>query len=192
MGNMKLPPILKNLLCALLITFFTVGCGYSISSPGAPAGPAVSGITGLAISLVESPSSSLGFEAEFTRMVRKEFISYSGVPLMPEPEAPYILECRITEISTRARRYQSTRTTLHGEEHVYWRTSGRRMSVDMDARLVEKATGNVIWHDESIVETADWNLGADPLADRDAQRAALRRLAERVAVKLYSRTVDRF
>ncbi|MFO8088418.1 MAG: LPS assembly lipoprotein LptE [Desulfatiglandaceae bacterium] len=192
MKNIKFIPIIKWLVCLMLLSSFSTGCGYSISSPAGPAGPAVSGISGLAVSLVESPSSNLGFEAEFTRMLRKEFISYSGLPLMSERDAPYVLECRVQKISTRSRRYKSTRTVVQGEEQVYWRTSGRRMSVDIDARLVEQATGNVIWHDDSIVETADWDLGADSLSDRDAQRAAVRRLAERVAAKLYSRTVDRF
>jgi hypothetical protein len=192
MGNMKFPTGFKVLLCLMFLTFSVAGCGYRISSPGGPADPAANGISGLAISLVESPSSNLGFEAEFSRMLRKEFISYSGLPIMSERNAPYVLECRVQKISTRPRGYSSTRTTLRGEDHVYWRTSGRRMSVDIDARLVEKATGNVLWHDDSIVETADWSLGADPFADRDAQRAAVRRLAERVAGKLYARTVDRF
>jgi hypothetical protein len=192
MEHMKFPPGGKRLLCLILFVSLASGCGYSISSPGGPAGAAVSGISGLAISLVESPSSNLGFEAEFTRILRKEFISYSGLPVMSEQDAPYLLECRVQKISTRPRRYRSTRTVFQGEEYVYWRTSRRRMSVDIEVRMIEKATGKIIWHDDSIVETADWNLGGDPLADRDAQRAALRTLAERLAAKLYSRTVDRF
>jgi len=192
MGKAKFPHRSKGVLYLILFTMFAAGCGYRISSPGGPVDPAVPGISGLAISLVESPSSNLGFEAEFTRILRKEFISYSGMPLMSERDAPYVLECRVKKISTRPRRYRSTRTLLQGEEYVSWRTAARRMSVDLDARLVERATGNVIWHDDSMVETADWDLGADPLADRDAQRGAVRRLAERVAAKLYSRTVDRF
>jgi hypothetical protein len=192
MENMKTSQMIKGFLCVIALVVFAAGCGYRISSSGAPAGVAVAGISGLAVSLVESPSSKLGFEGDFTRILRKEFISYSGVPLMSESEAPYVLECRVREIRTRPRRYKSTRSALRGDEHIYWRTSARRLSVDIDARLIEQATGKEIWRDDSIVETADWNLGTDPLAERDAQRAALRRLAERVAAKLYSRTVDRF
>jgi hypothetical protein len=190
--NIKFVSIIKLLACLMLLPWFSMGCGYSMSSPAGSAGPAVTGISGLAVSMVESPSSNLGFEAEFTRILRKEFISYSGLPIMSERDAPYILECRVEKISTGPRRYRSKRTMLGGEEYNFWRTSLRRMSVDIDARLVEQATGKVIWHADSITETADWNLGADPLAERDAQRAAVRVLAERLAAKLYSRTVDRF
>lgn len=171
------------------LILLAAGCGYQ------PAGSAVPDrldISGLALSIVESTSSSLGFEAEFTRRIRQEFISFSGVPLMPEADAPYVLECSVREINTRPLRYSSRRTVVQGRESVFWRTAARELSIGVEARLVERATGKVIWHDSSIVETATWNLGADPLADREAERVAVRRIAERIASQLYSRTVARF
>ena len=182
-------PALRAFFCVLLSVALASGCGYR------PAGSSVQdrvGLSGLALSVVDSTSSSLGFEAEFTRLIRREFISFSGVPLMPEADAPYVLECSVREIDTRPLRYTPTRSVVQGQERVFWQTSARRLSVSIDARLIERASGNVLWHDSSIVGTATWNIGADPLADREAQRAAVRQIAGQVASELYSRTLVRF
>lgn len=176
-------------VCAAFLILFAAGCGYK---PSGSAVPDRMDISGLALSIVGSTSSSPGFEAEFTRTIRREFISFSGIPLMTEADAPYILECSVREINTRPVHYSSTKSVLHGRESVFWRTAAREMSIGVEARLIERATGNVLWHDSSIVETATWNLGADPLADREAERAAVRQIAERIASQLYSRTVARF
>jgi hypothetical protein len=192
MGNTGIEPVFKAFFVAVFCTVLTMGCGYRVNDSRSPGKTTGMDIDGLALSLVESPSSSLGFEAEFTRTLRKEFISFSRVPLMHERDAPYVLECSVQDISTEPRRHSPTRTVFQGEEHVFWRTSARRISISIDARMVDRSSGNVIWQDDSIVETATWDLGADPLSDREARRRAVRQLAERLAAKLYSRTVDRF
>ncbi len=189
MKKIRSSPAPELVLLAVIIAWAGWGCGYR------PAGSAVPDdvhIAGLAFSVVESSSSSLGFESEFTRNIRQEFISFSRVPLMSEAEAPYVLECRVTHIGTRPLRFSPTRTTVQGRDYAYWRTSSRELSIAVDARLVESATGKVVWQDYSIVETAIWNIGADPLKDREAQRQAIRRAAGRIASQLYSRTMARF
>ena len=189
MEHTRMTYAIGAVICAAFLILFAAGCGYK---PSGSAVPDRMDISGLALSIVGSTSSSLGFEAEFTRTIRQEFISFSGIPLMTEADAPYILECNVREINTRPVRYTSKKSIIQGRESVFWRTAARELSIVVEARLIERATGNVLWHDSSIVENSTWNLRADPLADREAERVAVRKIAERIASQLYSRTAARF
>ena len=58
--------------------FLTFSCGYHLRSAGRPIGVCLDSI---AIPLFSSTSSFMGFEGEFTRVVREEFISHSRVKI---------------------------------------------------------------------------------------------------------------
>ncbi|MEJ2024451.1 MAG: class I tRNA ligase family protein, partial [Deltaproteobacteria bacterium] len=82
---------------AFVILFFVVlnGCGYHFQQTGKIHGLEIASI---AIPMVKSPSSTLGFEGIFTRIVREEFIDHSELSVVPRENADAGLEMRVTRI----------------------------------------------------------------------------------------------
>ena len=65
------------------------GCGYNFRADGDPVGIK---IVNLSIPLIESTSSNIGFESEFTQVIREEFISHAKVPLVSMERAQAIFD----------------------------------------------------------------------------------------------------
>ncbi len=182
----------KNFLKALdivLVVSALMGCGYHFRSTGTPIG---TDIRSLAIPLITSPSSSLGFEGEFTRIVREEFMSHAKVPLVPRGQAAAILIGRVYEINIEPLSYGLTQQTVNGQVTTYEVTNTRWLRLKLDARLVDRATGKVIWEDRSMKERAVYAIGTDPLENRYNQREAIKGIARKLATRLYSKTMERF
>ena len=76
----------------LLACYSFLGCGYHFRADGRPVGIK---IESLSIPLIESTSSNIGFEADFTRIIREEFISHAKVPLVSSSKAQAVLTGRI-------------------------------------------------------------------------------------------------
>jgi hypothetical protein len=167
--------------CFVLLVCFMAGCGYHFSADGEPVGVS---LENLAIPLFTSTSTDIGFEADFTRIVREEFISHARVPLVPEERARTVLVGRIIEIRTDPIGYDSS-----GGFTV---TTTRRLKIRLDVQLIDRAQGKVIWHDASIEERSSFQVDTDPLATRFYQEQAVEKLARRAAKKMYQRTMERF
>ena len=75
-------------LTILSLVLLASGCGYHFRPTGNPVGLQ---IESLAIPLMESTSSSLGFEGDFTRFIREEFASHAKFPLVSREEASTVL-----------------------------------------------------------------------------------------------------
>jgi hypothetical protein len=165
----------------LLLICVGAGCGYHVRADGEPEGIT---IQNLAIPLFTSTSSEMGFEAIFTRLIREEFISHTKVPLVPEDRASMVLIGRIYDITADPIGYDSTTG--------FTVTSTRRIRVKLDVQLVDKRNGKIIWHDKSMEEWTSYSVGTDPVAAQLQEQQALETLAERVAKKIYQRTVERF
>jgi len=165
------------------------GCGYKFRSDGAPVGI---DIQSLAIPLMESTSSDLGFESDFTKAIRDEFIRHADVPLVSRDEASMVLIGKLSEIRTDPLTYEITKSAVGGETTSYEVTDSRRLRIRLDAKLLENATGRIIWAEEGLEEKARYLVGEDPLTNRYNREKALQEIARRLADRIYLKTMERF
>ncbi|MBU2499259.1 MAG: hypothetical protein KKE57_10180 [Proteobacteria bacterium] len=166
-----------------------VGCGYHFRATGESIGIR---IESLAIPMISSTSSEIGFEAVFTKVIREEFISHGKIPLVPEAGAHAVLIGRIHDIRTEALSFDSQQHTVGGRSTTHAVTNSRRLKVRLDMQLLDKRDNKVIWHDEAMEEWASFAVEADPLATRYHQQEALEKIARRLAKKIYLKTAERF
>lgn len=173
----------------IMILFSQIGCGYHFRTTGEPLGME---IESLAIPLMTSTSSFMGFEADFTGIIREEFISHAKVSIVPKEKATAVLTGRIYEISTEPLTYDLQQQTIEGRTITHETTSSRRLKVRLDIHLTDRTTGKLIWHDNSMDEEASFDVGTDPLANRYNQKKALQKIARLLAKRIYLKTMERF
>jgi len=178
-----------SLFISLLLFALCSGCGYYFRADGNPVGI---NISSLAIPLIESSSSEKGFEADFTTILRNEFLNYGRVPLKSKDKAEMILQGTIHEIDTQPLTYNSTRQTVSGKVITHETTSSRRLTLKLDIRLIEKKTDKTIWYDNSMVEEVSFVVTDDPLVNRHNQRGALMKIARLLSERVYQKTMERF
>lgn len=167
----------------------TFGCGYHFRSAGEPIGVSLNSI---AIPLFSSTSSFMGFEGEFTRIVREEFISHSRVRIKGKDSAQAVLSGRISSITTEPLTYTITRRTIHNYLSIDEATKSRTLKIRLDVKLEDRRTGKIIWQDSTLTGEANFQVSADPLANRHSQRQALISIAHDLAIKIYAKTMERF
>ena len=165
------------------------GCGYHFRADGKPIGIEMNSI---AIPMVTSSSSEKGFEADFTRILREEFISHSEVALVETGQADMILKGRIVNIETKPLSYDSSEYEVGGRTVTHETTSSRRLKIRLEVSLVERATGKSIWHDGNMEEDAMFNVENEPLATQYNQQQALIKIAGLLAKRIYLKTMERF
>jgi outer membrane lipopolysaccharide assembly protein LptE/RlpB len=173
----------------LVAAGFLVSCGYHFRPSGEPMGIT---IESLAIPLMTSTSSERGFEAEFTKIVREEFISHGRVPLVSEESAQFILAGHVYDIRTEPLTYSYSEKTVKDQTTIYEETKRRRMRLRVDVSLVERASGKVIWRETAMETKAGYDVGTDPLVNRYSEQLALQRIARRLAKRIYMQTMERF
>ncbi len=166
------------MFCLILLS----GCGYSLQATGKPMRI---NIPSMAIPLMESPSSSLGFEGDFTKMVCREFVSHSQVPLVSKESAATVLIGKVTDIKTEPLSYRVTDSTFDV-------TSSRWLKIKLEAKLVDRKTGKIIWDDPNMEEKASFSVDSDPLKTRYNQRQATKKIAQLLAERIYLKTMERF
>lgn len=182
----------KTILVSLIVLWslsLFAGCGYHFHADGKPEGV---NIPSLAIPLMESSSSTLGFESDFTRVIREEFISHANVPLVPREEAAMVLIGKISEIRSEPLTYDMTEMIVQGDKTYYEVTDSRRLRVRLDAQLVESGTGKIIWKEDGMEEKARYWVTSDPLTDRHNKKMAIEEIARRLVDRLYMKTMERF
>lgn len=166
-----------------------VGCGYQFRANGEPVGIEIGSI---AIPLVTSTSSDETFEADFTRMVREEFISHAKIPVVAREQADKVLKGHIYEITTQPLTYDTTERTISGRVISHESTSSRRLQICLDISLIDGATGKIIWHDSSMEEEARFDVVPDPLTTQYNQQQALIQISRLLAKRIYMKTMERF
>lgn len=176
-------------MITLLPGFFITGCGYSIRASGDPMGIKMES---MAIPMIESTSSDLGFEADFTRVIREEFIRNSKVPLVSREEAQTVLSGRIYDIRTEPVSYDLDQQTVNGAVITYTETKTRTLRVKVDIRFEDERTGEVIWRNENMEEKTSYVVDKDPLVTRFNKKNALETIAERLAKRIFLQTMERF
>jgi len=166
-----------------------MGCGYHFRADGEPVGIE---IQNLAIPLIKSTSSNMAFEADFTRIIRDEFISHARVPLVSRERAQAVLTGRIYDIRTEPLTYDIQQQVIEGHLITHEVTGSRRLKIKMDIKLTDQATGKNIWHERSMEEDAIFIVVTDPLVTRYNQREALKEIARVLAKRVYLKTMERF
>ena len=183
---------LKKVLWVLvLIISFAVcgGCGYSFRAKGEPIGIS---FESLAIPLFESTSTDRGFEAEFTEIIRNEFISHGNIPIISRDRAGAVLSGTIYEIDTEPLTYNTVRQSVGGNTVSYETVRSVKLIVRLNIEMRDGATGKVIWHDDSMEEETNYNVSEDPLQDRYNKEQAIRSIAGLMAKRIYLNTMERF
>lgn len=174
------------------VVFVALGgssCGYHFQQTGRPHGLKIRSI---AIPMVKSPASTLGFEGAFTRVIREEFIDHSGLAVVSKEEADAVLEMRIDRITSDPLAYDVTQSNVQGGTVNYETTSSRWLQVTMNTRLIDRASGKVLWEERGEKEKASYAVTSDPLETRYNRRMALRKIARTFAKKAYAQTMERF
>ncbi len=177
------------LLTSLLSGSLILGCGYYFRASGEPLGIK---LQSLAIPLIQSSSSELEFEAIFTKVFRDTFISQTNVPLLPEGKAEAVLAGRIYEIREEPIAFNQTQQIVDERVTTYSVTSRRQVIIKMDAKFTIKATGDVLWHEQAMVERASYSVGADPLVNRFNEQKAYEAIARALASRLFLKSTERF
>ena len=178
----------NRILSFFVILLFIYGCGYSMREAGVPKYDFHGSI---AIPMVSGVSTLPGFEVEITRALRNQFIS-NTIPVVSEQESDFILECRIVDITSEATAYDVTNRTINNHSST-WRTTRReKIILYMDAKLIERSTGRVVWHRKDLHDDASLNIQSDPLRHRDSERSTYRTIADNLAERIYALTVERF
>src|SRR4030042_979291 len=164
------------LLITITAMLLYTGCGYHFRADGKPIGIEMNSI---ALPMVTSRSSEKGFEADFTRILREEFISHSEVVIVETGQADMILKGRIINIETRPLSYDSREYDAGGGTVTHETTSSRRLKIRLEVSLVERATGKSIWYDGDMEEDAMFNVENESLATQHNQQKALIKIAGR-------------
>lgn len=165
------------------------GCGYTMRADGRPVGIQMES---LAVPLVTSTSSNIAFESDFTRAIRREFISHGSVPILPREEAQMVLLGHVKSVDTESLTFDLDQGTVSDNSVTYSQTSSRRLKVELVMKLVERKTGKIIWEDSDFADEARFDVSTDPLATRYSQRQALIKIAGRLAKRIYLKSMERF
>lgn len=175
---------------ALLILWgLCTSCGYHFRATGEPLGIK---LESLAIPMIESTSSEVGFEAAFTRIIRDKFIAQGKVPLVSVEKAQAVLTGRVYKIWTEPISYDTTQQTVNGVTANFEVTRSRRIRLILDMRLTDTRTGKVIWHEKAMQEKAIFAVREDPLETRYNQRLAEEFIARQLADRIFLKTMERF
>jgi hypothetical protein len=176
--------MLKAVLMLTMLSgsILAVGCGYNLQATGKPMQISISS---MAIPLIESPSSDIGFEGDFTKVIRRQFVSHSQIPLVSKETASAILVGKVTSIKTEPLSYRVTDNTFDV-------TSSRWLKIRLEVKLVDSKTGKIIWNDPNMEEKAAFSVDSDPLKTRYNQRRATKKIAQLLAERIYLRTMERF
>ena len=180
---------LRIFFLAFIACCITSGCGYQFRAAGAPIGVTLDTI---AIPLFPSTSSFVGFEADFTRILREEFITHSRVRIVSKENAQVVLSGSIYSIITEPLTFSVKKQTIHGFDSTYAVTSSREMRVRVEAKLIDRETGTIIWQDGSFIGETSFSVSSDPLRTRYYQRRAFIAIAQDIATRIYSKTMERF
>ncbi len=180
--------LLMSVSAAILLAV-CLSCGYGFRAKGEPIGVS---IESLAIPLFESTSTDRGFEAEFTEIIRNEFINRSNIPIIERGKAGAVITGRIYEIEIQPLSYNTVIQSVEGNTVSYETGGTRKLIVRLDISMTDSATGKVIWQDDSMEEETSFNVSEDPLENRFNKDQAIRDIAGLMAKRIYLNTMERF
>ena len=173
----------------VLLALAISGCGYHFNLAGTRLRE---GLSSLAIPTLKSRATVEGLEADFTDIIRKEFLSHSTISLVPVKEASAVLVGRIERLETSPLSYDIEQNSVGGKTVSYELTNLRRIKVRLSMKMVRRESGKIIWEERGMEEKASYNVSTDPMETRFREKMALRQIAKRLAKRIYLKTVDTF
>ena len=176
-------------LFIVAITLSLFGCGYHFNLSGYSLR---GGLRSLAIPTLESRATIQGLEADFTNIIRREFLSHSTIPLVGVKDASAVLVGRIECIETSPLSYDIQKSSVGGKTVSYELTSLRRIKVKLSMRMVRQDTGQTLWEEKAMEEKASYSVSDDPIETSYREKMALRQIARQLAKRVYLKTVDTF
>ena len=177
------------MIMILILGCSLAGCGYQFRAEGTPLGIE---LQSLAIPLIKSTSTDLAFEADFTRVIRDEFIGSTKLPLVSVERAQAVLSGTVYDIITEPISFRQTQVTADGQTSTFSVTNRRRLIIKLDVKLTERTSGRVIWHESAMEEKSGFDVSTDPLVTQFNQQQAVEAIARLMAKRIYLKTVERF
>ncbi len=173
----------------LYMILYIMGCGYNFRATGVPMGIEIESI---AIPLIKSSSSMLGFEGIFTKVIRDEFISHAKISLVSRDKADAVLLGTVYDVISDPDSYRVETHTINGHEVNYEETSRRELKVLFDVKLIYRSTGKIIWEEKGMDTNTSYSVSSDPLINRHYKRNAIKAIASTFASRIYNKTMERF
>ena len=168
----------SDLLCAvasiaLLASLTASACGYRLAGSSAPALP--QSLQTIAVPAFQNQTFQFKIEQKLTAAVMEEFLSRTSYRVQSETEgSDAVLE--------------GTVTAIYSSPIVYDPISGRTtevlMNVSLRVRLVEIATGQVLYEANDLLFRESYEVSTDPNMYFGENQAALDRLSRDVAATL--------
>lgn len=125
-------------------------------------------------------------------MLREHFITHSRIKIVSKESARFVLSGAIYSISTEPLTSSTQREVIHGFTSTHAVTRSREMRVRVEARLRDTKKGTTIWETSTLTDTAGFSVSTDPLRTRYNRRQAFVAIAEELARRIYSKTMERF
>ena len=125
-------------------------------------------------------------------MIRKEFLTQSKIPFAPKGEAAAVLVGHVNKIWTEPIGYRTTSETIQGKTYNYEITNSRWLIIELDAKLMDRKTGKIVWSVNNMREKATYSVSSDPLKTQYNQRRATEKIAKLLAQRFYLKTMERF
>jgi len=173
----------------LVLAAIVSGCSYRFNLAGTRLR---GGLSTLAIPALKTNATVQGLEADFTDIIRREFLSHSTISLVSVKEASAVLMGKIEQVETSPLSYDIEQNSVGGKTVSYELTNLRRIKVRLSMRMVRSDTGEILWEEKGMEEKASYNVSSDPMETRFREKIALRQIAEQLAKRVYLKTVDTF
>jgi outer membrane lipopolysaccharide assembly protein LptE/RlpB len=164
------------LAAVLLLAVGLTGCGYRFSGTG----DLPESVQRVAVPMFDNPTGETGVEQIFTNDVIYELTRGGLTTVAPRADPEAVLYGRIASITTET---ISRSTTITATE--------RRLSVTLTVHMLAE-DGRMLTDVTRLSDSQTYPVATDPLVTEENRRAALRKLSQRMAEKVYYRLTDDF
>ncbi len=179
----------KNLLLHLVLLITAVGCGYKLA--GYEKGE-IKNAKVIAVSIVATTSTIPKLEWYVTDEIKTVLMRNFGYVIVPEQEADFVLNIKITKLSTEPSGYTTKKYKVYSGESTYAVLSSNRLVMYLKAELVKTISKETIWSEKSIIEKELYNVDSDPFVTENNLRSAISKIAERLANMVYTAALNKF
>lgn len=162
----------------LLGVFLLSGCGYHVIGQG---NEALSGIHYIAIPYFANKSYEAGLERYVTEALVDEFVKSRMYSIVAEKDADAVLRGTIEYFKETATAYDKDNYALE-----------YRASLQVDATLEMKDTGDVIWRTTELHHFEDYRVAPEIAATEANKNQAIGLIAREVATRMHDSIVEGF
>jgi len=168
-------------LTALAIAIFSIsGCGYHVAGR-ANLLPAT--IKTIAVPAFQNRTANYRIEERLTDAVVHEFLARTSYRIVPKPEAAdAVLRGEVHSIGNSAEVF----------DPVNGRATTILVTVTMKVRLEDRATGNVLYHNDNFVFREPYEISTDIPSFFEEESPALDRLSRDFAQRLVADVLEQF